>query len=215
MGINVKNKKIAILAAAGAALVLMAGGIFAAKTVWAAERVMITSETSATRLHAMADTQIMEVYKNTFYGDTGCTLVLPTGYIANENIKGMYQAERYPLDSSNIYYTVTENIDAEVLADAMHSESYKERVQVQFKETYGPEATIGDYHMKELQISGCPACEIELSCQVGDMKMEQLSYVIMADKIYTITYSQSADDGRMEEFKRSAETIRVVFAEEK
>ena len=43
--------------------------------------------------------------------------------------------------------------------------------------------------------------------------MEQLIYIIIADKVYTITYSQSADDERMEEFRKSAETIRLVFEE--
>lgn len=41
--------------------------------------------------------------------------------------------------------------------------------------------------------------------------MEQLVYIIVADKTYTITYSQSADDEKMDEFKESAETIHVVF----
>ena len=45
------------------------------------------------------------------------------------------------------------------------------------------------------------------------MQMDQLVYIIAADKVYTVTYSQSADDERMEDFKKSAETIQVVFGE--
>ena len=209
-----KKKKIAVLAATGALIALVAcGGTFAVKNVWAAERVMITSETSGTALEAMADAEIMEVYKNTFYGDTGCTVVLPTGYVASESVQGMYLAERHPLDSSNIYYTVTENMDAAVLEEAMISEDYKNRMQTGFKEAYGADAVISAYKMTKTQVSGCPAYKVELSCQAGQMQMDQLIYMIAADQLYTITYSQSADDERMEEFKKSAETIRVVFEE--
>ncbi len=44
--------------------------------------------------------------------------------------------------------------------------------------------------------------------------MEQLIYIIVADKTYTITYSQSIDDERMEEFQKSGKTIELVFEEE-
>ena len=214
MVINMRNRKIAVLAAIGAAVVLMVCGTFAVKTVWAAERITLTNETSGTALQAMADTEIMEVYKNACYGDTGCTLVLPTGYIASENIQGMYLAERHPMDSSNIYYTVEENMDTDALAEAMLSEDYKEQMQTQFKEAYGAEAVISAYKMIQTEVSGCPAYRVELSCQAGDMQMDQLIYVITADKVYTITYSQAADDERMEDFEKSAETIRVVFAQQ-
>lgn len=208
-----RNKKVAALAAAGAAVVLIVCGTFAAKTVWAAERVTITSDTSQTALQAMADVEVMKVYKNTFYGDTGCTLVLPIGYVASDTVKGMYLAERYPMDSSNVYYTVSENVDAAALAEAITSEDYKERIQIQFKEAYGPEAVLNKYKLTQTDISGCPAYQIELTCQAGDMQMEQLIYVIVADKVYTITYSQAADDDRMGDFRKSADTIRVIFSE--
>ena len=207
-----KNKRWAALAIAGAVAILSVGGAFAVKTVMAAEeQVTIMADTSDTALQAMADVEIRKVYKNTFYGDTGCTMVLPAGYVASEDVKGMYLAGRYPMDSSNIYYTVSEEVDADVIKEAIATDDYKKRMEERFKENYGESAVISSYCLTKTEISGCPAYQIELSCQVDEMQMDQLIYVIIADKVYTITYSQSADDERMEEFKKSAETINIVF----
>ena len=208
-----KNKRIIALASAGIAVVLALGGTFAAKTVFAAESASITNGNTDTILHAMVDVEVMKVYKNSFYNDTGCTMILPTGYVASDSIKGMYLAERHPLDSSNVYYTVSENVDAEAVKAMMNPDDYKERVEKKFKETYGQEASVDSCKLTNTETDGCPTYKIELSCSAGDMKMEQLTYIIMADKTYTITYSQSADDERMEEFKKSAETIHMVFSE--
>lgn len=212
MGVKMKNKKIAALAVAGAAVVLIVCGTFAAKTVRAAEEsVTISSEVADTALQARADVEVMQVYKNTFYGDTGCTMVLPAGYVASDSIKGMYVAERHPMDSSNVYYTVAENADAEALSEAIKTEQYKDQIEARFKASYGEDAQLDSYQVEETKISGCPAYKIRLSCSAGDMQMDQLIYIIMADQVYTITYSQSADDERMEDFEKSAETIQVFF----
>ena len=68
-----------------------------------------------------------------------------------------------------------------------------------------------DFKYTEWERDGCPAHKVEVSCQAGEARLEQLVYIIVADKTYTITYSQSADDEKMDEFKESAETIHVVF----
>lgn len=206
-----KKEKIAavIMAAAGAVALLATGGIFAVNTVFAAEEIAELAD--QTILQTTIDKEIIPVYKRTAYHDTGCTLMLPTGYIASEDIPGMYLSEYYPLDSSNIYYAVSENIDVNALEDAMDSEEYRQTAEAGFKETYGAEATITSYHMTKTETDGCPSYKIELSCQAGGMQMDQLVYIIAADKVYTITYSQSADDERMDDFKKSLETVRVVF----
>lgn len=205
-----KKKLAAIVSAAVATVAILSlGGMFAADTVLAAEE--IAELAGSTILQASVDTEIKAIYKRTFYNDTGCTLVLPTGYVASEEVPGMYLSEYNPVDSSNIYYTVSENIDAAVLEAAMDSGEYKETAEAKFKETYGDGASVISYRMVKAETDGCPSYKIELSCQVDDMQMDQLVYIIAADKVYTITYSQSADDERMEDFKKSAETIQVVF----
>lgn len=208
-----KKKKMAAMAAAvlGAAVVFVSGGILAGKTVFAAEGA--AAPAGGTVLQSVADAEVRAVYKKASYGDAGCTLTLPAGYVISGETPGLYLSERYPVDSSNIYYTVSENIDAEALEEAMEAEEYRRTAEAEFREAYGEEASIIGYHMEKTETDGCPSYKIELSCKAGDMQMDQLVYIIAADRVYTVTYSQSADDGRMEQFKKSAETIQLVFLE--
>ena len=206
---NRKKIPALILAAAGTAILLATGGVFAVNTVFAAEEISELADHAI--LQASIDKEIQPVYKRMSYNDAGCTLMLPTGYMASQETPGMYLSEYYPLDSSNIYYSVSENTDTASLETAMDSEEYKQTAEAKFKETYGEEASITSYRMTKTERNGCPSYQIEMSCQVGDMQMDQLVYIIAADKVYTITYSQSADDERMDDFKKSLNTIQVVF----
>ncbi len=211
-----KNKKVAALAAAGTLTILAVCGTFAVKTVFAAEeRISIsgTEEAGQATLKDDADTGALTVYKKEVYNEEGCTLLLPEGYVASDSIDGMYVSERRPVDSSNIYYSVSEAADAEALSNALDSGAYETEAEKSFKEAYGAEAALGSYQVQKLTVDGCPAYKIELTCTLEDMTMEQLIYIIAADRTYTITYSQSTDDERMEEFEQSARTIRLVFDE--
>lgn len=208
-----KSRK-AIAAAVGIVIILSLCGTLAARTVFAAEKaisVTDTKESSEAVLGSNTDSEVLKVYKKTVYNDTGCTVILPNGYTADGNVAGMYISDRSPMDSSNIYYTVSEDADAEVLREVLDSGDYRNRVEQRFKEAYGAKAAIGSFLQEKVQVDGCPAYRIKLSCTLNDMTMEQLIYVIAADKVYTITYSQSADDERMEDFEKSARTIRMSF----
>lgn len=207
-----KNKRIAVTAAIGTLVILTFCGTLAAKTVFAAEeRIIITDGDSETALQADTETEVLKVYKNEKYKDTGCTMILPTGYIASDSIEGMYVSERNPIDSSNIFYTVSDNVDAKTLRTAMSTDDFKNRIENKFKEAYGADSTVQSYSMENTEIDGCPAYKIKLSCSMDQMIMEQLIFVIAADKVYTITYSQSSDDERMADFEKSAESIRMVY----
>lgn len=209
-----KNKKMVAAAAAATILLLaLGGGTIAAKTVFAAEKVVMTEENSSTVLHNNLDTEILKVYKEEFYHDTGCTMILPAGYVISDSVQGMYISDRSPIDSSNIYYTVSESTDSKMLRETLSGADYKERTEQRFKEAYGADAEIKKFDFKETKIDGCPAYQIKLSCVLQDMTIEQLIYIVAADKTYTITYSQSADDERMEEFEVSAKSIHVIFEE--
>lgn len=206
-----KTKVIGILAAAGAAAALFCSSMFAANTVFAAGETAGSGGTSETQICVLTGAEVKRAYKKELYGDLGCALTLPDGYVPSEEIKGMYISERNPLDSSNIYYAVSEDVDTEALNEMLGSDEYKERMEQKLKEAYGQQAVIEAFRYTGTEIDGCPAHKVELSCQSGDDKMEQLVYIIVADKVYTITYSQSADDERMDEFKKSAESIHIVF----
>lgn len=210
-----KKKKIAASAAAGTLAILAICGIFAAKTVFAAEeRISITESDKGTAIQSNTDNEALKVYKKEIYNDEGCTVLLPEGYVSSESIKGLYISERRPVDSSNIYYSVSEGTDVEALRESLNSGYNKSELGKKFKEAYGANAVIRSYQTEELKVNGCPAFKIKLSCELDDMTMEQLIYIIAADQTYTITYSQAADDGRMEEFEKSAQTIRMVFQED-
>lgn len=209
-----KNKKFAAIAAAGTLAILSLCGTLAMNTVFAAEeRISITGGSTDTALQAYADTEVLKVYKKDIYKDTGCTVLLPTGYVAHDSVKGMYISERNPVDSSNIYYTVMEDADAALLRASLESDEYKNRTEQKFKEAYGAGAAVSSYKMEKTTVDGCPAYKIKLACTVDDMTMEQLIFIIVADKTYTITYSQSPDDERMEDFEQSVKTVRMVFGE--
>lgn len=208
-----KNRKIAVAAAVGTIVILTFCGTLAAKTVFAAEEVVvITDANSETALQADTEAEVLKVFKNEKYKDTGCTVKLPTGYIASDSIKGMFISERNPIDSSNIYYSVSDNVDAKALRTAMTTDDYKKRVETKFKEAYGADSSITSYEIENTEVDGCPAYKIKLSCSMDNMVMEQLIFVIAADKVYTITYSQSTDDEKMEDFEKSAKSIRMVYA---
>ena len=120
-----KNKWIIVLAGAAAAVLLFFGGMFAVSTVFAAEqKAAADSGMSGTQLHALTGMEAKRAYKKEVYGDLGCTVVLPDGYVPSGDVKGMYLAERNPLDSSNIYYTASENVDGEALDQMLGSEEY-------------------------------------------------------------------------------------------
>lgn len=208
-----RNKKFAVIAAAGTLVILSLCGTLAMNTVFAAEeRISITSGNTDTALQAYADAEVLKVFKKDIYNDTGCTVVLPAGYIAHQSIKGMYVSERNPVDSSNIYYTVTEDADAELLRASLEADEHRNKTERRFKDAYGAGAVMSSYKLEKTTVDGCPAYRIKLACTVDDMTMEQLIYIVVADKTYTITYSQASDDERMEEFEQSAKTIRMVFS---
>lgn len=207
-----KNKKVVAFASVGViALFALFGGLAANKVFAAEERISITDAESDTSIQAFCETEVLSVYKERVFYDTGCTVILPAGYKASDSNKGMYVSERQPLDSSNVYYTISDHIDGKVLGNMIMSDDNKHRMETKFKEAYGAEAVISSYKYEKTQIDGCPAYKIELSCNWQDMQMDQLIYIIAADKTYTITYSQASDDDRMQDFIESAKTIQVVF----
>ena len=70
-----------------------------------------------------------------------CAVLIPTGYYESEEIPGMYIHERSPLDSSNIYYTVSEGSGEGRVSDALTEESYQELVEEAYQES-GQEASV-------------------------------------------------------------------------
>lgn len=138
----------------------------------------------------------------------GCSFTLPEDFSESEDIEGMYVTKRYPIDASTIYYVA---LGRDVTLQLMTEETFKAQAEENFRKEYEEDIEVHIDSFERIQIDGCPAFRILCHYQVGDTKMSQLEYAINADKSYVITYSQTDDYDRMEEYEASAETIHLEF----
>lgn len=138
----------------------------------------------------------------------GCSFTLPEDFAESDDIEGMYVTKRYPIDASTIYYVV---LGRDVALQLMTEETFKAQTEENFEKDYGEKIEVTIDSFERIKIDGCPAFRILCHYQVGDTEMTQLEYAINADKSYVITYSQTSDYDRMEEYEASAETIRLEF----
>ena len=138
----------------------------------------------------------------------GCSFTLPEAFSESEDIEGMYVTRRYPIDASTIYYVA---LARDVALQLMTEETFKAQAEENFRKEYGEEIEVTIDSFESIRIDGCPAFRILCHYQVGDTQISQLEYAINADKSYVITYSQTSDYDRMEEYEASAETIHLVF----
>lgn len=148
------------------------------------------------------DTSGMESRRTT----NGCTFELPAGFEESEDAAGMYVTGRYPIDASTIYYVV---MDQDVSMQLLTEETFKEQAQADLREAYGEDIEVTVDSFESIEVSGYPAFRIMCHYQVNQIRITQLEYAINADKSYMITYSQTDDYDRMEEYEASAATIRI------
>lgn len=141
-----------------------------------------------------------------------CAVVIPEGYKASEEIPGMYLHEKAPLDSSNVYYSVAEG-NSGVVSEELTEQEYKESIEAAHKEN-GNDVTVEVESFEEVDMDGVPAYKIRSAYETGDNRIEQLTYMILAENTYTITYSQSADDELLADFEVTDGEIKLVKAEE-
>lgn len=138
----------------------------------------------------------------------GCSFTLPEDFAESEDIEGMYVTKRYPIDASTIYYVA---LGRDVALQLMTEETFKAQAEENFEKDYGEKIEVTIESFERIKIDGCPAFRILCHYQVGGAEITQLEYAINADKSYVITYSQTSDYDRMEEYEASAETIRLEF----
>lgn len=148
------------------------------------------------------DTSVIEPKRST----KGCTFDLPEGFEESEDMAGMYVTGRYPLDASTIYYVA---MNQDIALQLLTQESFKEQTQESLRQAYGEDIEVTVDSFESIEVSGYPAFRILCHYQVNRIEITQLEYAINADKSYMITYSQTGDYDRMEEYEASAATIRV------
>ena len=138
-----------------------------------------------------------------------CAVLIPTGYHESEEIPGMYIHERSPLDSSNIYYTVSEGSGGGNVSQELTKESYQKLVEEAYRES-GQEISVTIESFERIDMEGVPGYKVCSTCKIDDDMMQQLAYMILGEDTYTITYSQMNDDELMADFEISDGEIRLV-----
>ncbi|NBJ94671.1 hypothetical protein [Parablautia muri] len=146
-------------------------------------------------------------------GVSCCAVLIPSGYQESDEIPGMYVHEKSPLDSSNVYYTISEGSGDGRVSEALTKDSYEEILEEAFQEA-GQDIDLEIEAFEEIDMEGIPAYKIRSSYRVEDGEIEQLTYLILAENTYTITYSQMSDDELMADFEISDGAIRLVREEE-
>lgn len=139
----------------------------------------------------------------------GCTFTLPEGFTEVEDMPGMYVTKRYPIDASTIYYV---EMGKDISLQLMTEDTFLTQMQDNFEQIYGTDVGISLECYEKMEIDGYPAFKILCSYTVDEIKFTQLEYVINADKSYVVTYSQTHEYDRMEEFEASAATIHVEIS---
>lgn len=138
-----------------------------------------------------------------------CAVLIPAGYVESTEVPGMYVHEKSPLDSSNIYYSVSEGDEEGVVSEELTEAEYKKIVEEAYKEA-GQAITLELEAFEKIDMEGVPAYKIRSSYQIEDGTVQQLAYLIMAEDTYTITYSQMADDTLMADFEITGSEIKLV-----
>lgn len=142
-----------------------------------------------------------------------CAVLIPSSYQESEEVPGMYVHKRNPLDSSNIYYTVSGGSDEGMVSTELTKEAYEELLEAAYEES-GQSVDLNVDSFEEIDMEGVPGYKIRSSYQVDEGEIEQLTYLILAQDTYTITYSQMSDDELMADFEISDGEIRLVREEE-
>ncbi len=138
----------------------------------------------------------------------GCVFSIPEEFTESEDMPGMYVTEGYPIDASTIYYTVREK---DISLQLMTQEAFEEQAEENFRQVYNQEIDFVIDEFERIDIEGYPAFRILCHYQLDDIMITQLEYVINADKSYVITYSQTNEYDRMDEYEASAATIRLEY----
>lgn len=137
-----------------------------------------------------------------------CAVMIPVGYYPSEEIPGMYLHEMAPLDSSNVYYSITEGGNG-LVSDTLTGEEYKKELEQAFAKE-GQKISVEIASFEEVTMDGVPAYKIRSAYETDGNRIQQLTYMILGEDTYTVTYSQSEDDELMADFEISDGEIRLV-----
>lgn len=159
---------------------------------------------------------------------TGCTFVLPDGYVLSESEENVFVNSNYPLESGIITYSVVTTGSEDTLTNAERAEAaestetetedasteltqefYQETMATALNEEYGTDVGYTISEFDNISIDGYPGYFIASTYQ-GEQTIHQMVYIVLSRyKTFTITYSRAEDDDTVEAFEASAATIHV------
>ncbi len=142
-----------------------------------------------------------------------CAVLIPVGYQESDHFPGMYVHNRAPLDSSNVYFTISEGDGEGKVSRSLTEDAYKKTLEKAYREA-GQEIDLEIVSFEKIDMEGIPGYKVRSRYKVEDSAIEQLAYLILAEDTYTVTYSQMSDDELMADFEISDGEIRLVREED-
>lgn len=138
-----------------------------------------------------------------------CAILIPTGFVKSDTVDGMYISDVYPLESSNIYYTVLDPEDDGYINESLTAEKYEQSIENAFVSLgQGVDINIDEFQLTD--IDGVPCYKIRSHYDNGSTQIQQLVYIIVASETHVITYSQSSDDELLFDFLVDDGDIKLV-----
>ena len=153
--------------------------------------------------------ELKEIEHNGKNEVASCVILIPAGYVESETIPGMYVHERYPLDSSNIYYTVSPGTGDGTVSDTLTQKDYEDLLENAYKDN-GQKVDVVITEFEQNDMQEIPGYKIRSYYELDNKRVEQLTYIIQARDTHVITYSQLSDDELLADFEVSEGEIRLV-----
>lgn len=140
-----------------------------------------------------------------------CAVLIPKGYLQSEEVPGMYIHERYPMEASNIYYSVSGGEDAGIVSAELTADKYEKLVEEAYKEL-GETVDLEIVSFEQTDMEGVPVYRICSNYAKEAKWVQQLTYIVLAEDTHTITYTQMSDDEMMEDYTQAEGQIKLVIA---
>lgn len=138
-----------------------------------------------------------------------CALLIPSDFVESKDIKGMYVNSLYPLDASNIYYSIEDASGLGFVEDELKEQNYEAMVEKGFAADKIEADLIIDSFEKNA-VNGVDCYKIRSHYSLGDNDIQQLTYIIAAHETHVITYTQMDDDKLLADFVNDDGRIRLV-----
>ena len=140
------------------------------------------------------------------------TFDVPEGFELVDESTPMYYGPGYPEDTSNINVMKVENDPVGV---KMSEKSYIEAIETTYSSQFQLDVTVEVQEFTKTEIDGYDALIVEATTSLDNgVQVSQLQYLISIDGgSITVTYTESQGFDWMDDFRKSMDTIKLVYEE--